>query len=153
VRTLPLWLALVYLAGCPSKSVDRRVDESVRQEVKWKESKTVDVAKAVDQQVNKGKRTVKRTPVVTPSGVIVTLPNGQPAFTEEIVDETENSSVKAKTDVNAKSDGLGASDLDASRKIRDKTTTDWHAWKLRALALLLAVGLGWFIWTAFKRWI
>jgi hypothetical protein len=150
-RVVLFGLLIVYLTGCPSKSIDRKLDESLREDIQWQQSAAVEKSNQVDQSVNKSSRKVTRTPLISPSGHVVTDLSGQPVFSVEEVDEHSDSSTSAKTDLRGQSNSTIKANSDSSKSSRDKSTTDWHAWKLRILAAVMAVGLVAFVWVSVRR--
>jgi cobalamin biosynthesis Mg chelatase CobN len=149
------WAVLVVaLCACPSKSIDRRSDESLKEDVQWSQSQRVESEKRVAQQVNKHRQTTRRTPVVTSAGQAVVTPKGDPVFVVEEINESSDTSTSIKTDLRGDSSTDGAASIDRSKSNRETLKTDWHAWKLRIIAVAILAVLLSIVYLAVKRsWI
>lgn len=152
MRALSL-LAIVYLTGCPSKTIDRRLDESASTEIQWKNKQSASLEQAVKQDRAKKKKTTRRTPIVSTSGMVLMLPNGQPVYSVEEVDESSDTSISTKTGVHGESNTGLEEKGDKSKSSRDKETIR-HGWKLMGIGVMVAFLIGVFVVVSYrKKWL
>lgn len=142
---------LLFTSGCASRFIDRRADETLQQNRQWQRNEQVDAHQNTKVDERKVNRRVKRTPALKPDGNVATLPNGQPAFIEEVEDGTSDTSTTTELDVLRQLKEQEAEALELSRKLREREERRTHMFKLLGIAAVMVAGLAFFIYLAIKR--
>jgi hypothetical protein len=141
--------------GCPSAHlVKRNFEEAAKTDIQaWQTQRIAETQNVGAQKAAKVKR-VKRTPVLTTTGQVAILPNGQPAFSVEVEDESTDESTSTTRDVLAQSNGGMTDRSKRSKSQSEEEETRRHGIKLMILAAAMAAGFALLIWQAVKRgWI